>query len=372
MPAYFPTYQRGAVVLVTVVLLLVMITLVTLYTGRIQSFEHRIILNSQNQVYAFSAAESGLAEGIAHLQDNKTWPSSNLTGLLSNNHSFSVSAVRQDLMRDNMNMHLFTLSATGGSADGLAQRTIVQQVLMYPLLVNIPAAPLIMLDGLNGNLEFEIVANADGAGDGVALSMWTNALLDQQALSGISCGLQEWNDGACATKAYSKTNAIGNDIVAQSATFPSDLLAHFFNVTQTDYQVLRNKANNIAMNCDSLSPQSTGLIWIDGNCQLLTGLSIGSVLSPIILVVYGGNLTIGDNVEVHGMVLFLKPTSSAFNHAVSFAATSILKGAFISNQAITLNAGILRVIYDSNIFSALLTNPNFMRVAKVPGSWRDF
>ena len=52
--------QHGAVVLLTVVLLLIMVTLVTLYTGKIQSFEPRIIVNEQNQKWARAAAKSGL------------------------------------------------------------------------------------------------------------------------------------------------------------------------------------------------------------------------------------------------------------------------------------------------------------------------
>ena len=76
--------QQGAIVLVTVELMLVMITLVTLYTGRIQSFEHKIALNGQNQHFAYAAASAGLSQGIAELQRNKSWPVANIDGALSN------------------------------------------------------------------------------------------------------------------------------------------------------------------------------------------------------------------------------------------------------------------------------------------------
>ena len=56
--------QKGAAILLTVVLLLIMVTLVTLYTGKIQSFEHQIMINTQNQKWAQLSAKAGLNQGL--------------------------------------------------------------------------------------------------------------------------------------------------------------------------------------------------------------------------------------------------------------------------------------------------------------------
>jgi Tfp pilus assembly protein PilX len=89
--------QKGAAILLTVVLLLIMVTLVTLYTGKIQSFEHQIVINTQNQKWAQASAKAGLNQGLAMLNVNKVWPDSEVSGNLDDNSTFTVSAISEDL-----------------------------------------------------------------------------------------------------------------------------------------------------------------------------------------------------------------------------------------------------------------------------------
>ena len=157
MNKWLPVYssnvlrQKGAAILLTVVLLLIMVTLVTLYTGKIQSFEHQILLNTQNQVWAHATAKAGLNKGVAILNVNKVWPSVEVSGRLDDNSTFVISAVSENLPGSRK---LVTISASGMSADGLAKATVMEQSLVYPILFNLPPAPLMVKHGLSGDGEF--------------------------------------------------------------------------------------------------------------------------------------------------------------------------------------------------------------------------
>ena len=84
--------QKGAAILLTVILLLIMVTLITLYTGKIQSFEHQIVVNTQNQKWAQASANAGLNHALAILNVNKVWPSVAVSGNLEDNSTFTISA----------------------------------------------------------------------------------------------------------------------------------------------------------------------------------------------------------------------------------------------------------------------------------------
>ena len=185
-------YQKGAVILLTVVVLLIMVTLVTLYTGKIQSFEHQIVLNTQNQKWAQASAKSGLNQGFAILNVNKDWPSDEVSGNLDDNSAFIVSAVTEELSGSRK---LVTIKANGKSADGLAKASVAEQSLVYPILFNLPPAPLIVKHGFSHVGEFEVVSNPDGLGIATPLSLWSDAVITLSGSRHHSCILSEFNKG---------------------------------------------------------------------------------------------------------------------------------------------------------------------------------
>lgn len=364
-------HQRGAIIIVTVVLMIVMITLVTLYTAKIQSFQHRIILNGQNQIYAYAAAESGIEQSIAHLASQKVWPESNLSGVLPSLHRFSVTATEQVIQRGSTEFKLFQITSRGQSADGVVTTSIGQQLILYPLLVHLPKAPLYSAGGLAPNVDLELVANPNGGGAGVPVSIWSDVSIDMQLIEGVTCGQQEWYESHCYSQPYSQQGHSGIDIVDNSQNFPADVIAHLFNVPLHYSSSLRIQADELASNCVNLSESLARFFWIDGDCQVVKGQNLGSVDQPIILVVNNGHLELAADTVVNGLIVFLKQANSAINYHLIFGADALVRGAFVSNQMLELNSGIFRVVYHSEILNKLAKSPYLSRVAKVPGSWQD-
>ena len=366
-----PNRQQGAIILVTVVLLLVMISLVTLHTGRIQSFEHKIILNGQNQKQAFAAANAALNQGLAELLANKSWPQGTVIGQLPNQQVFSITATERQITRNSLPLSVFELTATGSSVDQLSKVALTEQAIVYPLLVNIPVAPLMNDGGLDNRATFELIANPNGAGQGVALSVWTNGGVDMSQLNGVSCGLYEYIHQQCQSKAYSQLGLAGADILANDLDFPADVFAHLFNLPLTHYTALRDEADFLLADCSALA-QANGLIWVNGDCDIAANVQVGSVLTPVILIIEDGNLSLQNGASITGLVFVLQIPSSVISHDVFMASSCLLSGALVANQKLGRNGGKFKVLYEHNVLELLRSDLLFSRVAKVPGSWQDF
>lgn len=361
----------GAIVLVTVVLMLVMVTLVTLYTGKIQSFEHKIMLNSQNHKLAFAAAESGIMRGLAELQQHKDWPGATINQVLMGQGRFTVSALKQNVIRDSHEVALFQLTAIGVSADGLATSTVMQQAIVYPLVVQTPKAPVVIAGAISSQASFELAANPNGGGEGIPLSIWSSGDVDMHAITGFTCGLEELSYGGCSASPYSSPMSLGSDILSQDTNFPDDIFAYLFNVSFYHNSALRSEAKTVLHDCLTLNQGSSGIVWVDGDCNVAAGLIIGSSAQPLLLLVNDGNLRLGDDTNFYGLVLMLKQVSTIQTFDVFIPATAAVHGALVANYSLGELVGNLRVIYDKMALQTLAESSDFLRVAKVPGSWHD-
>ncbi|RDV29321.1 hypothetical protein DXV75_02405 [Alteromonas aestuariivivens] len=367
-----PSSQRGMVVLTTVVLLLVLALLVTLYAGRVKSFEHKILLNTQSHQLAFSVAEAGLARALGWLGEDPDWDGSAITDVLPEQGSFTVTGNRQSVTRESTTMTLITLTSVADSPDGISTVTLSEQALQYSLLANPPDVPLIVAGGLDVGGNFEVVANPNGGGEGVPLSIWTDLDVDMQNGSGTTCGLQEFSDGNCSGSPYSEKGFQDLDILDNDTNFPPDLMEYLFNYPTEDWASLRADANLHLSDCSSLGATSRGMIWVDGDCTLNSNVVVGAVDSPVILVVTDGDLTMNGGAEINGMVFsFRKPTTTA-DFEMNMIGGAKVNGVVVSNHPVGHANGTYNAVYDAEIVAELIENEDFLRVARVPGSWKDF
>jgi hypothetical protein len=361
--------QRGAVILLTVVLLLMLVTLVTLYTGKIQSFEHRIIINTQNYKLAMASATAGLQKGLALLAANNQGLNATLTETLSNDSQFDLTLSTQLMVG---NRKLVTLIATGYSADVLAKVDLTEQALIYPLLINLPIAPLMVKDGINNSGEFEIVNNPTGINGIEPLSIWSDTEINLLATEHHTCGLAEFKTQQCKNSPLSDYQQKLADIIDNSASFPSDILAYLFNVSSADWFHLAEQANYHWTDCATLDAQSYGFLWVSGNCEIDFSVQIGSESQPLILVVFDGNLTMLDNSKFYGLVVSFRTLNSEQKMYVKMLPDAIIYGALVANHSLGNTSGLKKVVYNSQVIGSLLTLNRLQRVARVPGSWRDF
>lgn len=366
------THQRGAAVLVSVVLLLVLALLVTLYTGKIKLFEHRIVRNDQNYQYAFAAADAGLMKAMGRLTKDADWDGTAFSDTLTGNTTYTVSGTTQTITRNSAEFTLMTLTSTGTSPDGLGTATVQEQAIIYSVIANPPDAPLIVAGGLNVGGSFEVVANPNGGGTGVPLSIWTDGDVDMNNGSGNTCGQQEYSDGNCSSDPYSENGFQDLDIVDNDASFPSDLFEYMFNVPETNWESVKADADETYANCDSLQVATTGLVWIDGDCSLNAGTVVGTTDDPVILIVTDGDITMNGGATINGIVFSFRKPSTILDFEVNMIGGATVNGTVASNHPVGHANGTYNAVYDADVLSSIETGEAFQRVARVPGSWRDF
>ncbi|MGS2720297.1 hypothetical protein [Paraglaciecola aestuariivivens] len=360
--------QSGAVVLLTVVLLLIMVTLVTLYTGKIQSFEHRIAINEQNQKYANVAAKSGLATSLAILATNKTWPSSTIKEDLPDASHYLAQANTQTLKGGRK---LVSIKATGQSPDGLATSVLQTQAVIYPLLFNLPVAPLMVKAGLAQYQQFAIGFNPNGRGTALPLSIWTDAPIVLTSLH-FSCDLSDFYSQTCHINPYSQAGDKRDDIADASGSFPSDIFSYLFNLPTKHWRYLNQLSDLELAECSALDIGSKGLIWVNGDCEISGNTQVASENQPIILIVFDGQLTLQSKALVYGLALVFKPASSTNTLDISMQSQAMVQGAVVANFKLGEHSGMVRVGYNAAVAAALQQNIHLLRVAKVPGSHHDF
>ncbi|GAC18463.1 hypothetical protein [Paraglaciecola arctica] len=361
--------QQGAAILLTVVLLLIMVTLVTLYTGKIQSFEHQIMLNTQNQKWAQASAQAGLNQGLAILNVNKEWPGVEVVGNLDDSSTFNISAISEDLLG---NRKLVTMNASGRSADGLAKATVIEQSLVYPILVNPPTAPLIVQHGFSSAGEFEVVTNPDGLGAAAPLSLWSDAVITLSGTSHHSCILSVFNQGDCSTDSYSDHSIKQSDIADSSASFPADLVSYLFNIPSAEWIQLQHQSDFVLADCDTLDIGSWGVIWVNGDCDVSASTQIATASEPIILVIFDGKVEFHSDVVMYGLLFSFKPVGSIKDLDINMQTDSAVFGAVVANYQLGTTGDLTRVVFQANVLQQLQNSKKLQRVARVPGSWHDF
>lgn len=363
--------QRGAIVLLTVVLLLIMITLVTLYTGKIQSFEHRIITNSQSYKWAKASAKAGLEKSLAMIKATKTLPNSVVVEIMDDDNHFSVDNNQQTHPNLRANSTLFTLISTGKSADGLATSKVSEQFLLYPLLHNIPVAPFMVKGGFKPVGQFEIVTNPNGLGSNLPLSVWSDMSVILSAAA-RSCYVKNFSSSQCQLQFLSEQGAKSSDILDSSATFPMDLFSYLFNIPLANWSNLKQLAKFQLLDCQSLDQNSIGLIWVTGTCNIGLAKKIAKKSQPLILIVTDGNLKLDKAAIIYGLVLSFKPPNSTLDTYIDMNAGAFIEGALASNHSLGDNNETTRVVYNAGLLQMLQSQTELLDVARVPGSWRDF
>ncbi|MFT2091605.1 hypothetical protein [Paraglaciecola sp. 2405UD69-4] len=355
--------------LLTVTLLLVIISLVTLYTGKVQNFEHKIIVNEQSQILAKAKSEEILLRVIARLNTDKA-----LVKSISNTAIISeaYTSVYGNVEVLTNGKKLITLTANGQSPDGLATAQTREQVMIYPMVFNSPISPIIVKGGVTSEGELEVVANPDGLGSGKHLSIWSDASISFVTSKHHTCLKADFDKGDCLNMALSKESGKSNDVIESSVNFPSSLSEYLFNIETEELSELKSEAKFVFSDCEQLDNKSYGVIWIEGDCELDFNIEVGSVTNPVVLVVMDGHINFLDNSIVNGLVCSFRSNDSGINLVVNMHSGAFIRGALISNHPLGTYNSVTRVIYEQQVASALVAADSLQMLAKVPGSWHNF
>ena len=479
-----PGRQRGGLTIFSAVILLSLITLMLLYSARIQQSEQRISANEYRQKLAFHAAESAADQVVEYMLANSSrilsaeaeaapdgsggtrpgwfdategvWepcpadagidhpcggriPAGNISSSYFYDDPATSAAGKFDTIPINLDMlptestarvsavfcQVDFANPSGGcmsapvAGEDIARSSFVVTVLSYGyadctdpddtstclvsahlalpltsfnLARGSPPVPLTVRTTFPPTGTAEIVPNPNAGGIGVPVSVWANAnpacsTGEPMLGSGnwATCEYHEWyetdeipNGMACtapscacsASEAISYTvgtaDFMGIDLL-EDAEFPCDLFKFFFDVSKSQYQLVKSAAK-VLEDCSSLGPDSHGIYWISGEeCRLDGSNVVGSPRWPVMLISAAKNTTFtGDN-NIYGVVFIsdVEAPDAEWNAS----GTNIVYGSVIIDAELDSFVGTFKIIYNKDV-ALLAAGSN--GIGTISGGWRDF
>ncbi|MTI64276.1 hypothetical protein [Methylophaga sp.] len=394
----FKHKQRGAATIVVAAILLIAITIVTLFTARTVLVETELTADHNRTTQAVTAANYAMDYGVSYFDsygfdqdadgnvDTVTPPNIDVNTTygpltLSSQVEYDTSAgtVCVDA-GETPTLSKGMLVATGFSDDGLARRTITQCVGPISLLADEgPDMPLI------SRSEVALTGTANIVNRYTNINIWSGDKVTIGSSSSMSTFIKSNAAGNLSlpdllnadpdinTQIVSSNN-LGNglDIIDDDPSLDTATAADFFSTffNTDDPGAIEDLASNIGQNYNdmSLADGKDGLIWIEGD-QNFSGGDIGTIDNPAIVIV-NGDLQFTGNASIHGL-LYVKGEMRV-GGTVDVVGTSIVEGDGVpTGDSAVYGNGTLNLIYWKD-FLAGASAPLPGLTAVVSGSWRDW
>jgi len=412
--------QRGAATLLTAVVLLVSITLVTLYTSKSVLVETQMAADNYRTSQAVAAANYAMDYGFNYFNRGgfdqnttatgvapkdgflDTGADTNADGVVERFNALSLQsadgnqATTATLSFNNAagtrciaagatpTMKSGLITATGFSDDGLASRTITQCVGPLKLLRDDgPDQPLVAQG------QVAVTGNAHIINRYTNTTIWSGDRVQIGSSSSMETRIKDPASGALTQDQLLDTSAdntqlvsnrnLGNglDIIDGDPNLNNlvglDFFKNFFTVDSREQ--LKQMAIAAGQYYTSFSGAAgkSGLIWIEGNQKLSGNGSYGSIDAPAIIIV-NGDLTTSGTPTIYGLLYVAGKYD--IGGTVTVVGSNIVEG---TNLATGLPAtapavsgsGTLNLVYwqaFASSSSGLL--PGFAAV--ISGSWRDW
>lgn len=415
--------QLGAATLLISIILLIAVTLITIFAARVGVLDQRISGNELRHKVAFASAEAGLEQAAAYLSANPVLHDGNVasgwatctgsTAIFPCNLTdaelvFATVAVGTSITPSINNIlslsdsflvktatHIIALgqgTSDDGTGAAIAQIAFAKTSLLTPGEV----PPLMIPSGsLSGN--FNIVPNPNGGGPGVPISVWAKDTIDTTGANWKTCDHGEFKDGgdvcmdtkgdgvsgdswsgcSCSNERSNSGNVNADIVLYPAADFPASPFVYLFGddtsgdtlaTLKPEIKALAEATGLVLEDCTALSSAFNGLIgsalvWVTGDCSIGSNVSIGSRDKPIILVVEG-ELRVNAGAEVWGILMGLD--EFVLNGG------PVIHGSAISEIASDLTNGNYSQVYDESVFDNLRDDTINTQIAKVSYSWRNF
>ncbi len=349
--------ERGAATLLLTVVMLLTATLIVLFAASYSLMQQKIGANQYRNQKAYEAAEAGLEFGIVYLNQNSATILANpVLGKIPNFSNSSTTNVilgngcQYSIVYSNpiaFNYQLILITSTGTSADGTGTKVIQQLVQFGSSFDNPPTNPMTIQGSvtLSGNAQVNNLTGSTTVITGSSLSMSGNA--DTNTATGGS-----------------NAGHTGSDVQTNVASVASMNSAAFFaQYFAGGSAALKNSANYYYTSNYANANGITGAsIWVDQSASYGGNTTIGSSLSPVVLIV-NGNLSVSGNFTVYGFVYVIGNFTSSGNAVVngSLAVTGTMTG-----------SGNDQTNFNSTILNTLKQLPSIGYYGRVGGSWKDF
>jgi hypothetical protein len=419
-----PSAQRGAGSLIVVMVLFFVISLVAAYASRNMIFEQKTSANQYRSTQAFEVAEAGIEWGLAMLNsgriDDNCSPSATGETFRTRYLSFTPGAgtvTRKVWLSGAVQVPFSVLcvrTATGWSCN--CPSTGAPSVTAPAGTAPAPAFRLTFLAGGTGNrpgavllralsctrLDDNCLADNQITQPGDAVASITTLIALKGAITAppaaaLTAGGAITLTGGNITNTEPLVNGMTVDALgafspgptlttvpgspsSQSITAPdaalpaaADLMfASVFGISRATYQqqpstiVLTCPAQCATADLATLAANNPGrMLWLLGDADLSSAVSIGSATSPVVMVV-NGNLTASAAATVFGLV-YVVPNTGTTTWTTSGSVA--VQGAVVSEAAVAGTA-TPSITYDLGVLTSLRQKSgSFVRV---PGGWKDY
>lgn len=378
------TWSRGFTTLAVTLILLSILMAVSGFIGKVLMSDRRITLNEIEYRTAMASAEQGIAEAVVALAVHPAAPA------VSGSIMTSAAAGRYEVsMAASGVPHVSDIRASVSLDSGTAATISVQLAergILNPDNSG-PAAPLLVAGTMTANGTITMVANPNGGGPGVPVSIWAKGEVHLDG-GATTCGLDEYHHGGCnRDNAYSHQTGsetmVGPDIVANDPAFPGDLVEYVFGEPDTaeGWARIESRATAILSRCDGPVISGGAGIFIVEKVPNCTLGSIGSRSAPVVLIIKDSHLTINADSRLYGLVFAYDSNPSDMNeYAIKINGGAELFGTLLANHSnLDLANGNYAAIYDPAVLCKIRrcdgSGPGgspFVTIGYVPGSWKDW
>lgn len=255
-----------------------------------------------------------------------------------------------------------------------------------------PAVPLTTKNMFPPSGAAEIVANPNGGGVGVPISVWMNQnaqcsggdAINPSQGSWATCEAHEWYEtesipenvrcpGSCScafqeslSYTHGSDDILGIDLVLDEE-FPCDLFQFYFGTPRENYESVKSFAK-VLSNCSSLGPWSSGIYWISGSaCNIQSNAVIGSAHAPVLLISAAGVTSMQGGATIFG-VLYVSDTETSAAYFES-RGNNIVYGQVVLDAIFGSYNGTFQVVYNENLITRISGTGG---LGNVPGGWADF
>lgn len=404
---------------VTIVVLLVATLMVT-FANRSVIFDIRSSANEARHKEAFAIAEAGLNYASEQFAANfkSTYNGStaanittSLATIVANSQvatatkidgtaastgeaGFTAAIVNSGLSFNGV--PIYTVTATGTSADGTGSATVQRQFSMVNVFNGtVPDVPVIVGGAVGTGGNFNIVANPNGGNTpGAPVSIWSNGDITATS-SSATCHGQFYTGGQCSNPsgnaenisrgtnpatALTTYNSTYPDLLPNDANFPADLFNFMFGVQRANWETLKAQAaakNQVSNSCAAVVAAGVNagvnfpVWWVTGQCALNGG-TLGTIANPVILIIDDNEFRAQGNTQVNGIVYLFNNPSNVATPSAQLGGTMEIAGSFVSDVGGAAMSGSYSVKYEPTLVNSFTQNGNSYSFSNVPFSWRDF
>lgn len=390
--------QTGSATLVMSLVLLVLMTMVAVYTGRTVLLEEKIAGNDFRARQAFEAAESGLSTAVSYMASGYDKDNDGGADPVIDTDADGIGDAAALTFSDNSSVTVtvtgafpsFALQSVGVSDDLTATRTVRTVLSTVDVLPNAPDNPLtargsVAVDGS------ATIHNPEGHS-----TIWTGGDVDLGANNSTATEVADPTDPGypacmdtpmtCSLTPSSSKVAVGLDVVEHDSSL-ADLTAEqmFYNFFGTSMEVYRDSrvtmevapadANNLATATVPGVNLGVGeVIWVEGDTLLENATTVGCTVplsgsatcpsasvNPTVLII-NGDLTTSGTPNFYGLVYVTGDMHMSSN-------TTVTGALIVAGNATNTAGGSLDAWYNSAVLNQVRDNGP---LAGAPGSWQDW